>query len=106
MAVGVSWLSQTSTNTTFFPKPPTTFLTGFSRGERRKYAGNKVRLKRVSNSQPPGHECDTLTTESSGMDKRQVLLKYRKKKRRLLERASDLSNSGEFERQTASEIAN
>ena len=24
----------------FFPKPPTTFLTCFCRGERRKYAGN------------------------------------------------------------------
>ena len=47
----VSWLSHTSTNTTFFPKPPTTFLTCF-RGERRKYAGKKVHLKWVSNSQP------------------------------------------------------
>ena len=26
----------------FFPKPPTTFLTCFCRGERRKYAGRKV----------------------------------------------------------------
>ena len=26
----------------FFPKPPTTFPTGFCRGERRKYAGKKV----------------------------------------------------------------
>ena len=26
-----SWLSHTSTNTTFFPKPPTTFLTCFGR---------------------------------------------------------------------------
>ena len=26
----------------FFPKPPTTFLTFFYRGERRKYAGKKV----------------------------------------------------------------
>ena len=32
----------------FFPKPPTTFLTCFSRGERRKYAGKKFRLNRVS----------------------------------------------------------
>ena len=47
----------------FFPKPPTTFLTCFCRGERRKYAGKKVRLNRGSNSQPPGHESDTLTTE-------------------------------------------
>ena len=32
----VSWLSHTSTNTNFFPKPPTTFFNCFSRGERRK----------------------------------------------------------------------
>ena len=47
----------------FFPKPPTTFLTCFCSGERRKYAGKKSRLNRGSNSQPPGHESDTLTTE-------------------------------------------
>ena len=47
----------------FFPKPQTTFLTCFCRGERRKYAGKKVRLNQGSNSQPPGHESDTLTTE-------------------------------------------
>ena len=47
----------------FFPKPPTTFLTCFCRGERRKYAGKKSCLNRGSNSQPPGHESDTLTTE-------------------------------------------
>ena len=47
----------------FFPKPPTTFLTYFYRGEWRKYAGKKVRLNRGSNLQPPGHESDTLTTE-------------------------------------------
>ena len=46
----------------FFPKPPTTFLTCLCRGERRKYAGKKSRLNRGSNSQPPGHESDTLTT--------------------------------------------
>ena len=50
----------------FFPKPQTTFLTYFSRGERRKYARKKVCLKRGSNSQPPGHESDTLTTEPPG----------------------------------------
>ena len=50
----------------FFPKPPTTFLICFCRGERRKYAGKKSRLIRGSNSQPPGHESDTLTTEPSG----------------------------------------
>ena len=50
----------------FFPKPPTTFLTCFYRGEGRKYAGKKSRLNRGSNSNPPGHEFDTLTTESPG----------------------------------------
>ena len=47
----------------YFPKPLTTFLTCFSRGERRKYAGKKFRLNSVSNSQPPGHESDMLTTK-------------------------------------------
>ena len=51
----VSWLSNISTNTTFFPKPPTIFLTCF-RGERPNYARAKVCLNPVSNSQPPGHE--------------------------------------------------
>ena len=37
----------------FFPKPPTTFLTRFCTGERRKYGGKKVRLNRGSNSQRP-----------------------------------------------------
>ena len=46
----------------FFPKPPTTFLTCFCR----KYARKKVRVNRGSNSQPPGHESDTLTTEQPG----------------------------------------
>ena len=53
-------------NTTVFPKPLTTFLTCSSRGERRRYAGEKVRLKRVPNSQPPGHDSYTLTTEPPG----------------------------------------
>ena len=52
----------------FFPEPPTTFLTCFCRGERRKYAGKKIRLNRVSNSQPPGHKSDTLTTEPPERD--------------------------------------
>ena len=47
----------------FFPKPPTTFLTCFCRDERRNYTGKKSRLNRGSNSQPPGHESDMLTTE-------------------------------------------
>ena len=50
----------------FFPKPLTTFLTCFCRGERQKYAGKKSRLSRGSNSQLPGHESDTLTTELPG----------------------------------------
>ena len=50
----------------FFPNPPITFPTCFCRGERRKYAGKKSRLNLGSNSQPPGHESDTLTTEPPG----------------------------------------
>ena len=50
----------------FFPKPATTFLTCFCRSERRKYAGKKSCLNWGSNSQPPGHESDTLTTEPPG----------------------------------------
>ena len=50
----------------FFPKPLTTFLACFCRGERRKYTRKKSRLNRGSNSQPPGHESDTLTTEPPG----------------------------------------
>ena len=51
----------------FFPKPPTTFLTCFCRGERGKYAGKKSLLNQGSNSQPPGYESDTLTT-GPGLD--------------------------------------
>ena len=50
----------------FFPKPPTTFLTCFCRGERRKYTGKKSHPNRGSNSQPKGHESDMLTTEPPG----------------------------------------
>ena len=49
----------------FFSKPPATFLACFCRGERRKYAGKKSCLSLGSNSQPPGHESDTLTTQRS-----------------------------------------
>ena len=49
----------------FFPKPPTTFLTCFCRGEGRKCAGKKSRFNQGLYSQPPGHESDTLTTEPS-----------------------------------------
>ena len=50
----------------FIPKPPTTFLTSFCRGDRRKYARKKSRLNRGSNSQPPGDESDMLATEPPG----------------------------------------
>ena len=49
-----------------FQKPPATFLTCFSRDERRKYAGKKLRLNWISNSQTPGHESGMLTTKPSG----------------------------------------
>ena len=54
----------------FFPKPPTTFLTCICRGERRKYARKKSRLNRGLNSQPPGHESDTLTTKPPGLGRK------------------------------------
>ena len=50
----------------FFPKPPNTFLTFFCRGKGRKYARKKVCLNLGLNSQPSGHEYDTLTTEPPG----------------------------------------
>ena len=64
----ISWQSVThmcflAFSQLFFPKPPSTFLTCFCRGERRKYARKKTCLNRGSNSQPPGHESYTLTTE-------------------------------------------
>ena len=48
----------------FFPKPPTTFLTCFCRGERRKYAGKKVQpgIELATT----GHVSNTLTTEPPG----------------------------------------
>ena len=58
----------------FFPKPTTTFLTCFCRGERQKYAGQKSRLNQGSNSQPPGHEFDTLTTEPPRRDEDKCIL--------------------------------
>ena len=63
-----SWLSTPVLTQLFFPKPPTTFLTCFCRGERRKYAGKKSCLNWGSNSRPPDHESDTLTTEPPGWD--------------------------------------
>ena len=56
----------------FFPKPPTTFLTCFCRGERQKHGGKKVRLNQGSNSQPSGHESDTLTNEPPGRGYRDI----------------------------------
>ena len=60
----------------FFPRPPTTFLTCFCRGERRKYARKKSRLNRGPISQPPGHESDTLTTEPPGRGPCFLCLQY------------------------------
>ena len=60
-----------------FPKPPTNFLTCF-RVERRKNAGKKVCLNRVSNSQLPGHESDTVTTEPNGHEVVLVYLQIKK----------------------------
>ena len=51
----------------FFRKQSTTFPTCFCRGERRKYAGKKICLNWGSNSQPPGHESGTFTTEPPGL---------------------------------------
>ena len=60
----------------FFPKPPTISLTCFCRGERRTYAGKKSQLNWGLNSQPQGHDSDTLITEPTGWEK--VLVKGRK----------------------------
>ena len=46
----------------FFPKPLTTFLTCFCRGERQKFAGKKSHLNWGLNIQPPGLESNMLTT--------------------------------------------
>ena len=61
----------------YFPKPPTTFLTCFCNGERRKYAGKKICLNRGLYSQPPCHESDTLTTEPPrrGLKGREISIK-------------------------------
>ena len=56
----------------FFPKPPTTFLKCFCRGEGRKYAGKEVLLNWESNSQPPGHESDTHTIEPTGRGAKRI----------------------------------
>ena len=54
----------------FFPKPSTTFLTCFCRGERNKYARKKVCLNQGLNSQTPRQESDMLTTEPPGCTER------------------------------------
>ena len=56
----------------FFPKPSTTLLTCFCRGERQNYAGKNVCLNRGSNSQSPGHESDELITEPPGPGDNQI----------------------------------
>ena len=66
MAVGDAHVFPGFLTQLFFPKPPTTFLMCFYRGERRKYTGKTVRLTLGSNSKPPGHESDTLTIEPPG----------------------------------------
>ena len=63
MAVGDAHVFPGFLTQLFFPKPPTTFLTCFYKGERQTFTGKKVRLTRGSNSKPPGHESDTLTVE-------------------------------------------
>ena len=50
----------------FYPKLLTTFLTCFNRSGRQKNARKKVLHNLVSNSQPPGHESNKLTTEPIG----------------------------------------
>ena len=59
----------------FFPESMTTFLTCFCRGKRRKYVRKKSHLNWRSNSQPPGHESDTLTTEPLGCGRSQSNMK-------------------------------
>ena len=58
---------------TFFPKPPTIFLTCLI-GERPKHAGKKGHLNTVWNSQSPGHKSDMLTTETFGRNRKRVYL--------------------------------
>ena len=72
-----------------FSKPLTPFLTCFCRGERRKYARKKSSLNRGSNSQPPGHESDTLTTEPP----RQGLSKQRLTNKLMSRQTNKLNNT-------------
>ena len=58
------WLSHTSTDFSF--QSHRLLFSHASAGERRKYARKKSRLNQGSNSQPPGHQSDTLTTKPLG----------------------------------------
>ena len=82
----------------FLPKPLTTFLTCFCRGERRKYAGKKNCLNRGSNSQPPGHESDTLTNEPLGRGIRENNFKFDKNDRKLSKWVENTVEKGLFPR--------
>ena len=63
----VSWLSHISTITTLLSKASYYFSHMLLQSERRKCAGQKVRLNWGSNSQPTGHETDMLITEPPGL---------------------------------------
>ena len=78
----------------FFPKPPTTFFICFCRGEGHKYVGKKVRLNRGSNSKPPGHDSNTLTTgpPQLGRERERDL---QKKIRPIVQKQSDLQTGQE-----------
>ena len=78
----------------FFPKPPTTFLTCFCRDERQKYAGKEVCLNQGSHSQPPGHESDTLATESPVQSK--IFCKFEENGRKFSKRVENTVGKGEI----------
>ena len=61
-----SWLSHTSTDTTFLSKATNYFSHMLLQRWDTKYAGKKSRLNWASNSQPPGHESDMLNTKPPG----------------------------------------
>ena len=90
----------------FFPKPSTTFLTCLCRGERRKYAVKKSCLNRGLNSQPPGHESDTLTTElpRQGKFSAKTGLKVNKKKTEVLRINSKNNSSIDIDGQPLNEV--
>ena len=59
----VSWLSHNSTNTTFLSKATDYFSHMLLQKWKMKIHRKKVHLHQRSNSQPSGHESDTLTIE-------------------------------------------